>query len=262
MANKTNKPEIILFDLETLPNPDEAVKVWPRLSDYPGKTLKASITSGICAGYKYLGEKTVHCINAWDFPEWKKDVNNDKKLFKALYEILKNADLIVTHNGIRFDWKYFQTRLMINELPTLHQIPHVDTCQLSKSHLYLFDNKLDTLGEFIAGDRKMKHEGWDLWVKTRQRNEKAMAKMTKYCKQDVRLLEKVFYKLRPFATNIPNHNLWIDEESKVCPNCGSDHLRSNGLRHTKTKSYRRLICGDCNSHCRLNLKGKDARSIL
>lgn len=257
----SDAPEIILFDLETLPDLEQALKVWCQLSNYPGKTLRATITSVICAGYKYLGEKQTHCINAWDFPEWKKDKNNDKQVVKALYDVLSTADAVVTHNGKRFDWKYLQTRLMKHGLPPLHHIPHIDTKELASRNLFSFNNRLGYIGDWLTQDTKLNHEGWDMWVDVY--NDKARAKkmMTKYCKQDVLLLEKVFKKLMPFATNIPNHNLWVDKDEKVCPSCGSKKLKSYGLRHTKTRSYRRYRCMNCNSFMRVDLRGKNARSI-
>jgi len=90
-------PKIILFDLETLPDLKEAIKVWPQLSNYPGLTLKASITSIICAGYKEFDEGKTQVINAWDFSRWKKDVNDDFSVVRALYDVLKEADAVVTH---------------------------------------------------------------------------------------------------------------------------------------------------------------------
>lgn len=254
-------PNIVVFDLETLPNLQEALKVWPQLSQFPGKTLKATVSTIICGGYKYLGEKQVHCINAWDFPEWKKDKNNDKRVVKALYEVLKDADAVVTQNGKRFDWKFLQTRLLFHGLPPLHKIPHIDTKQLASSNLYSFNNRLGYLGEWLVGDKKLEHEGWELWVKVWHNEEKAKKTMTKYCKQDVLLLEKVFNVLRPFATNIPNRNLWNEDNKRVCPTCGSTSLRSYGWRVTKTRSYRRMRCNNCNSFSRLDAYGGSPRSI-
>lgn len=256
-----HKPEIILLDLETLPNLLKALEVWPQLSDYPGKTLRATISTIICFGYKYFGESKTHCINAWDFKEWKKDKNNDKRICQALFEILKDADAIVTHNGKRFDWKFLQTRLAFHNLPTLHEIPHIDTKELSARNLFSFNNRLGYVGEWLVNDKKLEHEGWDLWVKVWHNNKAAQTKMTKYCKQDVLLLEKVFTKLRPFATNIPNHNFWRKDDDHVCPSCGHPNLKSWGWRHTKTTSYRRLRCMNCNSFSRLDTNNLKPRSV-
>lgn len=260
MPFENGKPEIVVFDLETIPNFQEILKVWPSVGDYPGKTLRASITTIICAGYKYLGEKTVHCLNVWDVKKY--NINDDKRVVKALYEVLKNADAVVTHNGKRFDWKFLQTRLLFHGLPPLHNIPHIDTCTLAKSNMFSYNNRLGYIGEWLVADKKMSHEGWDLWVKVYNGDKKAMKKMSDYCKQDVVLTEKVFIPLRPFATNIPNHNLWKGEDKdRVCPSCGSTRLKSYGWRHTKATSYRRLRCLDCNSFSRLDAKNCNPRSV-
>lgn len=258
------EPKIILFDLETIPNLKEILKVWPGVGAYPGLTLKATITTIICAGYKIFGESKTHCINAWDFPKWEKDINNDKEVVKKIADIIKDADAVVTHNGKRFDWKFLQTRLMYHGLEPLPKIPHIDTKELSKRHLFAFNNRLNTIGKLLAKDKKLSHEGWNLWVKVCNKNKTAMKNMEKYCKQDVNLLEKVFKKLRPLISNIPNYNLFVTDyagDKKVCPHCGGTRLKSKGWQHTKTNSYRRLYCLGCGAYSKDNKKENLPRSM-
>lgn len=244
----------------------KALKVWPQLSNYPGLTLKATISSIICAGYKILGEKKTHCINAWDFKQWTKDINNDYEVVKAIKEILEDADAVVTHNGKKFDWKYLQTRIMFHKLKPLHKIKHVDTREEAKKHLFAFNNKLNTIGELLANEKKLTHEGWDLWVKVCEDDKKSKKKMADYCKQDVNLLEKCFKELRPLITAIPNYNLFnaIDVNGQPqCPKCGSTRLLKNGLRPhlTSTNFYQRLRCKDCGGSSRTDKKGHLPRAF-
>lgn len=255
-------PKIVLFDLEIIPNLQQALRVWPGLSAYPGLTLKATITSIVCAGWKVYGKRQkVDCINAWDFKNWNKDVNDDKEVVKAIREVLEDADAVVSHNGKRFDMKYLQTRLLWHKLAPLPKIPHIDTCQLMKSNAYAFNNRLNTVGELLVDERKLGHEGWELWVKTHNKDLKAMAKMEKYCKQDVNLLEKVFKPLRPFAKNIPNYSLRSMGTKPICPSCGSTRLRNKGYYHTKTKAYPKYTCKDCLSYFRTDAKDRNPRSV-
>ena len=246
MTNKT-EPRIIFWDLETIPNMTEVMKIFPGLSAYPGLTFKASITTIICFGYKIFGEKETKIINAWDFKSWAKDINNDYEVVKAAYEILKNADVIVTHNGRRFDLKFLQTRLAIHRLPALPKIAHVDTCSVLKSNLLLFNNRLNTAGKILTNTEKLENGGWDLWVKVSNRHKPSMKLMSDYCKQDVNVLEKVFRKLRPFVTNIPNYNVFSDGSIRLCPNCGSTRLQKNGYRTIKENIFTRFRCIDCGS---------------
>jgi len=260
------EPRIIIFDLETIPDWTQAAKVWCQLSAYPGRTLKATIGSIICGGWKVLGQKKTHCINAWDFPEWRKDINNDYRLCKKISEVLNSADCIVGHNSKRFDIKYLQTRLLYHDLPLISRVHHVDTCLEARRNILSFNNKLDYLAEHFLDARKLEHTGWQLWIDVMNRIVKAQTLMTKYCKQDVNVTEKLFYKLRPLISGagIPNFNNFILDYApgaSVCPKCGSTRLKRNGYHHTLTKVYQQLQCKDCRSNCRTDIRGNNPRSI-
>ena len=264
MAN--TEPKIIVFDIEIIPDLDKALKYWTKLSSFPGKTLRASVTSICCIGWKVLGEKETHCINAWDFPEWKANVNDDRPLLKAWLEKVKDADAIITHNGKGFDEKYVETRLLMHSMDDMSVPKHVDTAQLSRGSFFFIDNKLQTLGEELCGERKLDHEGWDLWVKThggsknRVIDKTAQNNMEKYCKQDVNLLEKVFKKIRHKmrgANKIPNHNQFT--MGKVCPSCGSTRWVSNGYMYTDATRRKRMKCLDCRYNMTLVGKHEEPR---
>jgi DNA polymerase elongation subunit (family B) len=233
---------IVLFDLETLPDFKEAMKVWPGLSAYPGLTLKASISSVICAGWKVFGQKRVECINAWDYPEWLKDVNDDRKVVEAISKILVGADVVVTHNGRSFDWKFLQTRLTRHGFPPLPKLVHIDTKNECKKNLLLFNNRLQTASRFLTSEEKLENGGWELWVKVSERDPKAMRKMVKYCRQDVVALEAVFARLIPFV-KLPNANMF--KEEMVCPTCASTDLQRRGERITVQKRFQRYQCKGC-----------------
>lgn len=254
------KPKIILFDLETIPNLREALKVWPQLSAYPGRTMKATITTIACAGWKELGSKKTHCIKAWDFPQWEKDINDDSQVTKAIREVIAGADAVITHNGKKFDWKFLQTRILKHKLDPLAKINHIDTVAEARRNMFNFSNRLGEIGKFLLDEDKMDHEGWELWVKVCERNKTAMHTMARYCKQDVDLLEKVFLQLRPFISNIPNYNLFRLVDI-VCPSCGSQDIVKHGWKVTKAKKYRRMQCKDCGSISRLNLDETLPRSM-
>ena len=229
-------PKIVLWDIEIIPNLKEALKMWTSLSAYPGLTLRASITSICCVGWKILGEDKVHCINAWNFPEWLVDVNDDRRVCEAAYEILKDADCFVTHNGARFDLKFLQTRLRYHKLPPLPRIHHVDTCRESKKNLFVLNNRLNTVAKFLTDEEKMENEGWELWIRTHGRDVEAQDIMSRYCQQDVVTLEAVFHELRPLITSLPNANLFNPMKANSCPNCGSTRLQSYGKRYTSTRA--------------------------
>ena len=246
-------PKILLLDIETLPDLNKALKYWVKLSSFPGKTLRASVSSICSIAYKFLGEKQTHSICAWDFPEWKTNVNDDRALVAAFAQIVDGADCVVGHNSKSFDWKHLQTRLLLAGHDVMdNKIHHVDTRQIAKK-FYFIDNKLQTLGEELFGERKLEHEGWDLWVKTHGRDKAAMKTMREYNIQDVILLEKIFRKFRPLS-NVPNHNLFSPYKTKVCPKCGSSRVEANGKRVTQTRTYQRYRCMDCGGSSNSDIK--------
>lgn len=249
-----SEPKIVLFDIETLPDLDKVMEVFPQLSNYPGLTLKASINSVICFGYKIFGEKEIKCINAWDFKSWDKNVNNDLEIIKAAYEVLKDADAVVGHNSKRFDWKFIQTRLAIHGLEPLPRIKHIDTCNESRKNLMMFSNRLGEISKLLFDDKKTENGGWPLWCKVMKRDKQAMAMMTKYCKQDVNLTEKLFKKIRPYVTNIPNYNLFESGEKVLCPSCGSTRLEKRGFGTTKVRMFQKYVCKDCRSWSQVGIK--------
>jgi uncharacterized protein YprB with RNaseH-like and TPR domain len=181
-------------------------------------------------------------------------VNDDKQVVEAIYDRLKDADCVVTHNGRRFDWKFLQTRLRFHDMPPLPTIHHVDTCAEARKHLLIFNNRLQTVAKFFTDQEKMEHEGWELWVKVHKRDAAAMRTMTDYCKQDVLTTEAVFRELRPLIKTLPNQNLFNPMKTNVCPSCGSTRLKCEGKRYTSTRAYRRYCCMDCKAWSHTDIK--------
>lgn len=260
-----SKPKIVFWDLETLPNARLHIRHLPEYnSDRYGLTLKADVNSLLCFGYKLRGDKDSKCINVWDTKAGAKDINDDTDLCKVAYEVLKDADAIVTHNGANFDLKFLNTRLLILGMAPLPKIPHIDTCSLSKRNLYLLKNRLNHIAQSLSTETKMENGGWQLWERlslskwegTKKQIEEDKKTMSDYCKQDVNVLEKIFNYLIPFATNVPNYNLFTGDEVQSCPACGSLKMYKHSKKVKKTGTYQRYQCQQCGTVSCEDNKGK------
>lgn len=238
-----SKPNIILWDLETMSDLQQVFRRIPSIGNWPGRTLKGDMMSILCFGYKVLGEDKTHCVNSWDFGG---DINDDSALVHYIYETLKEADCIVTHNGKKFDVKVLNTRLAKYGLPALPKVHHADTMVIARRALSLYSNRLDDVAGFLGVEGKLENGGWDLWVKVHNGDKQAMKLMVDYCKQDVNCLEQVFLKLRQYAkpTEVPNYNMF-NEGATVCPTCGSDSIEKHGTRATTTRLIQRYRCRSC-----------------
>lgn len=258
-APKNSSPRIILFDFEVLPDLRQVMRVLKSIGNYPGLTIKAQVNSIICCGWKEFGKReAVYCKNAWDYPGWKKDVNDDKDLVTDIRELFLGADAIVTFNGKKFDWPVLLTRMAKHGLSPLPPIPHIDVRQVIKRHLHLVHNSLDNASRFFLNEKKGAHE-WELWERTLDRDPDALKEMEKYCKQDVKLLEKLFRLARPYATGIPNHNLFTTSRANRCPKCQSTRIQKRGIKYTATIAYAQYWCRDCDGWFRTDGADRNPR---
>lgn len=254
------EPKIVIWDLETLPDPRKIYDVIPSIGAWPGRTFKAELQTIICFGYKIVGQGRAQCINAWDFKEaWEKNPNDDSAVVAAAYEILHDADEIVTHNGKSFDIKVLNTRLLSYGMPPIAKdIKHVDT-KISAKKISLYSNSLANVASFLGVEDKMQIKNkWSMWKRMAFKEETAEDRkvMDLYCKQDVDTLYAVYEKLMPFhGNNLVNRNQFTDGRP-VCPSCGSPSVIKHGTKRTKTKEYQRYLCTKCGSTCQSTKAGK------
>lgn len=222
--------KILLYDIETTPN---LAYVWGK---YEQNVIRFKKQWQLLSfAYKWLGEKEVSYVSATG-------QRSDKKLVKALHNLITQSDISIAHYGDEFDNKKSNARFIFYNLrppPPRHTI---DTKKVATKYFKFNGNGLDDLGEYFGFGRKHKHEGIDLWFKCMAGDKKADKQMELYNKQDVVLLEKIYLRMRPWITNHPRVCF---KRARSCRACGSTALRSNGYRASATKLYRRLVCLDC-----------------
>jgi predicted RNA-binding Zn-ribbon protein involved in translation (DUF1610 family) len=262
-----SKPRILLLDLETLPIVQNHIdSLGEYNSDRYGLTLKAENNAVICFGFKFLGDKKARCVSNWDL-KGTKNIQDDKTLLKYILEVVREADALVTHNGNNFDIKVLRTRLMLNGLPPMPDLPSIDTCALAKTKFYFIKNRLDYLADKLGTERKMKTGGWAMWkrlalsaysegpgVPTASEIKADKVAMSKYCAQDVEALESLYMTMRSHAKNIPNFQ-WFTED-RVCPACGSTKVHRHSRKVTRAGGYDRYQCQECATLSVMDKKGK------
>jgi DNA polymerase elongation subunit (family B) len=217
--------------------------------------MKADINSILCFGYQVLGEKAKN-LSVWDFPDRRaRNLNDDYAVCKAAYEILKDADAIITHNGKNFDLPFLRTRLKKNKLPSLPpKIVHIDTKEIASREYFLFSNKLSDLAEFLGVGSKLSTSGKKLWTRIFKGDTKAEREMDRYNIRDVSVTTKCALAMRDVTTNWPNQN--IGSKTPVCRACGGKHLHKRGFLYTSTTKRQRYQCLDCGTYMTSNTKGK------
>ena len=170
---------------------------------------------------------------------------NDKRIIKTLWKLFDEADIIIAHNGHKFDKPKLNSRFITNGLkqPSPYQV--IDTLKVARQRFGFTYNRLDYLAELFGLQHKLT-TGFSLWVKCLNGDANALEYMLKYNKYDVILLEEVYLKIRGWIKSHPNINLYQGTDS-CCSNCGSENIRRKGSYTTMNNRYITYVCNDCGS---------------
>lgn len=217
MVNKKlkTKRRRLFFDIETSPNIGLFWSAgFKQKIDYSNIITERAI---MCICYKWEDETDVYSLQ-WDRKQC------DKSMLQKFIEVANLADEMVGHNGDKFDLSWIRTRCLFHKIPMFPKYQTIDTLKLSRQKFRFNSNRLDYIGKFLGMGQKIKTE-FSLWKDIVLKNDKAaMDKMVKYCKQDVKLLEKIFIQLRGHMEPKTHYGVIFGQDRKSCPECGSDDL--------------------------------------
>lgn len=234
---KTRPAKIVFIDIETAPFLGWAWEKWEtNIIDIKNNWYMLSFS------YKILGEKKAHTKCLIDYPGYDAAKEDDKALCQDLWDVLDDADIVIAHNGDRFDIKKSNTRFIAHKFnpPSLYKT--VDTLKIAKSIFKFDSNKLDELGRYLGLGRKIPHTGFNLWKGCMIGDEKSWNIMRKYNEHDIELLEKVYFRMLPWAKNHPN----VNQGQTACPKCGATTgQQRRGFSYTALRKKQRFQCTSC-----------------
>jgi hypothetical protein len=253
MSNK--KQRILLYDLETSPI---LAYVWGVWQQDVGQAMIEHDWHLLSWSAKWLGEKKVFYMDQRDAP----NVDDDKKLLLELKKLLNEADVVITHNGKKFDQKKMNARMALNNIQPPSPYKHIDTLQLARKHFAFTSNRLEHLAEKLCTKyKKSKHkkfEGFTLWRECLKDNPLAWKEMEKYNKMDVLALEELYNVLAPWGTGV---NLEVYKGKGApdsCDACGGAAFVKHGRTIRNDGTFQRYRCKDCGAEYvdTTNLRGK------
>ena len=162
-------------------------------------------------------------------------------MLAAIHQMMSEADAVITYNGDKFDLPKLQGAFLLQGLGPTPPVTSIDVVKAVRKFGF-FVNRLAFIGPFLGVGAKIKHEGFELWVKVMEGNQPAQGRMARYCKQDVKLLEKLYLKVRPFIKDHPHMG---NVKAHQCGACQSTVVQSRGYRRTKSFRIQRLQCQTC-----------------
>lgn len=231
-------PKILLFDIETSPlqafifqksvwkanvGADQVISEWFTLTWSAKWLFDDTIISERLTGKEAIKE-------------------DDSRIVKSLWKLLDEADILIAHNGDGFDVPNMNTRFIVNGLPPTSPYQTIDTMLVARKQFGFTHNSLNGLAKFFGFAPKMETD-FELWKKCVAGDDEALAYMQEYNKGDVEVLEDIYMKLRPWIRSHPNLGLYVESESAVCPNCGSEEIEWTGkFYYTQTGKYDTFRC--------------------
>ncbi len=241
MINKDKNCKILFWDVETSFNIVKTFGIW-NVNINPSQIIQNWYI--ICGAWKWLGEEEIYHTSCSRSQLLK---GNDKRVVKDLCNAIKDADIIIGHNGDKFDLKKLRARVIKHGLPPINNIKTIDTLKVAKREFNFTSNRLDYIGEFLGLGGKMANPP-GLWDKVMEGNMDSLKNMVEYNVRDVVLLEDIYLKMRPHISNHPDVNVFSDQQTlNPCPNCGSSNTIKYGKRRAMKvkKIYQRRACSDC-----------------
>lgn len=254
--------KILIFDIETAP---DLAQVWRYFKNNVG--LNQVVDDGWIMSFsaKWLGEDDVVYV------ENRK--KNDKRLVKALLELIDEADIVIGHNGKQFDMGWLRAKAAIHGFPPPSPVKIIDTLIESRKLFKFPSYKLEYLLRRFGVGEKYAHKkfpGHDLWMECYHGNDEAWEEMREYNIQDTIGLEKYYLKIRPWIANHPNIGVYAENDVPTCSKCGGTNMKKDGYVNTNLSKFQQyrctekhdgVVCGGW-ARGRKNLLAKDKRDVL
>lgn len=231
-------PKIFLFDIETAPI---MAYVWSIWQQNVGMNQIVHDWRMLTWAGKWLDSNEI----LYDSCHLHKNHNDDRPILESLHACLDEADIVVAHNGNKFDMKKVNARFLQHGIAPPSPYRKIDTLLEAKKNFAFTSNRLDALGKALGVGGKQDTGGFELWSRCMAGDHAAYDKMVEYNIRDITLLEDVYLALRPWMHNHPNLAVYDDNEDPTCPKCGGTHLQWRGYATTNASRFRRFQCQDC-----------------
>lgn len=227
----------LFFDIETSPMITYTWRIGSKVSLSPDQIIEDVKVISIC--YKWEGEEEVHAL-AWD------KGRDDKRMLSEFIKIANTADILVAHNGDRFDLSLLRTRCIYHRIPMFPKYRTLDTLKKSKGNFRFSSNKLDYIAKYLGVGAKLKHEGFPMWDKCMKGDENALNAMIEYNKVDVVVLEDVYQVMKHYIKPETHAGVLQEKPKYTCPICAHEDISLVKIDVTEKGTISRVVqCDDC-----------------
>jgi len=252
-------PAVLFYDIETTP---ALAWVW---SAYDTNIIDMHTGWRLLSfSYKWKGKAQVDFARVYKLDDT--GAVDDQFIAEHLHALFDRADIIVAHNGDRFDRKKSNARFAAHGLTQPAPYQTVDTLKMARRNLSLMKNNLAEVAKFFGIEQgKVSHPGFEMWLGCMNFEAKWWKLMERYNRQDVKLLEKVYDKLLPFAAapgqgGMPNLGVYADRFA--CKICEHTKGEKRGFHYTNAGKYQTWRCHKCGSYSRFMRREPQSEGVM
>lgn len=249
------KAKILVLDIETAPT---LAWVWGRFKQNVGQNQVAQEGYVLTWAAKWLGDDFIASDSLHLYPE-NMENEDDQPLIASIYDMICEADVVIAHNGDRFDLPTLNARMLYHGFQPPKPYKTVDTLKILKNRFRFPSNRLDSVCEYLGIGNKVNTGGFSLWARCMNGDPDAFQEMLDYNVYDVVLLEKLYKKVAPWYSTHVNVANYVQTGEKACTVCASTDLQKNGTVSTNLSTFDAYQCKECGhwNRGRVNLKSKE-----
>jgi len=255
----TRPPKILLFDIETAPMVSYTWGMWKQNIGL-NQIIEDWCVISWAAKWLYASDIMGDVVTPKEILK-----RDDKRVCKSIWKLFEEADVVIAHNGDKFDIRKLNSRFFIHRMKPTSPYRSIDTLTQSRRNFAHTSHKLDYISHLVSKKGKLATD-FTLWDRCCRGDKEALEYMFKYNKEDTLILEEVFVQIAPWMKSAPNMALYYESEEAVCASvaCGSDDLTDCGDYYTGVARYTSYRCNKCGAimRSRKSNVSKEEKSAL
>jgi len=172
--------------------------------DIETSSLNAGFGRVLCAVIQLYDPNDLVILRADQYAAWKDGRrSDDKELVADILSVLAEADIVIAHNGLKFDMPFLRTRAVIHGLPPVNFQKIIDPVLMARQHFRWPYNSLDMISGLINSQHQKTPLNPTVWARAIGDGDKeCMDLIVEHCIADVKVLEEVIKAVKGYVRKI------------------------------------------------------------